>query len=320
MITVGTETLSIPVLEELEPYMEQFDKAVVRDDKLQSCSPFRHDQHPSFAVHLENGSWIDSGATDDHRKGHFIQLLAFLRQEEAEDTVDYLINKYSIRKLDADVLRVDMSWLHPKPKPKIFFTEDLQQYAYRHPYLSNRGISEDVQRLFRVGYCKDSQAVVMPWADINSQVINLKYRAVNSKRFWYHKEGQRVKYHCYGLDKVQEKQCKTVWLVESEIDCLRLWTLDIPAIAFGTANISKQQESLLRNSTAETLVIAVDNDRVGREFKQKLTSLFLGAKELKEVLFPSDNIKDISDMTDDQIKYSAQNLQDITVKLQLDMQ
>lgn len=318
MITVGTETLSIPVLEELEPYMDSFDKSVLRDDKLQSCSPFRYDKHPSFAVHLENGSWIDSGASDEHRKGHFIQLLSFLRQEATEDTVEYLLNKYRIKKLDADTLKVDMSWILPSPKPKLFFTEDLQPYAFRHPYLANRGITEEVQREFRVGYCNVSKAIVMPWTNSEGSVINMKFRSVETKRFWYHKEGQRVKYYLYGLDKIVKTGLTEVWLVESEIDCLRLWSNGIPAIAFGTANISKQQEKLIRNSPIESLVIAVDNDEVGKQFKQKLTELFSGFFKLSTISYPSSEYKDVSDMSDEQITNCKQNKSDVSVRIQLE--
>lgn len=317
MISVGTEQLSIPVIEELEPYMDKFDKSVLRDDKLQSCSPFRYDSHPSFAVHLENGSWIDSGAVEGYRKGHFIQLLSFLRQETAEDTVQYLLNKYSITKVDVDALSVDMSWLHPKPKPKIFFSEDLQQYAFRSPYLASRGISEEVQREFRIGFDRSKNAIVMPWCNSKSEVVNLKFRAVDTKRFWYHKEGQRVKDYIYGMDKVYKSGFEEVWLVESEIDCLRLWTLGIVAVAFGTANMSPQQESMIRNSSISKLIIAVDNDDVGKGFKQKLINKFSGQFEMNSIIFPSDSVKDIGDMSDDVIKYCAANLQQEGIKLNL---
>lgn len=316
-ITVGVETLDIPVQEELEQYLDQFDKATFRDNKLQSCSPFRYDQHPSFAVHLENGSWIDSGASDEHRKGHFIQLLSFLRQESTEDTIEYLLNKYSIRKLDADTLKVDMSWLLPSIEPKVFSTEDLQPFAFRHPYLSTRGISEEVQREFRVGYCKNSKAIVMPWTSVDGSVINMKFRSVETKRFWYHKEGQRVNSYLYGFEQYSKTGLPEVWLVESEVDCLRLWSNGIPAIAFGTANISKSQEQLLRSSYAEHLVIAVDNDAVGKQFKSKLIEMFSGYFLLSEIAYPSANIKDISDMTDEQILNCASEKLDVSVKIEL---
>lgn len=317
MITVANQQLVVDVLEELEPYMEQFDKAVVREDKLQSCSPFREDRHPSFAVNLENGAWIDSGSTDDYHKGHFIQLLSFLRQENTEDTVAYLLEKYSLVKIETDTLCLDMSFLHPAPKPKIFFTEDLQPYAFRHPYLSTRGITEDVQKAFRIGYDKESHAVVMPWADKYGHIVNIKFRSVIDKKFWYAKGGQKVKGHLYGLNVAERNACKEVWLCESEIDCMRLWSEGIPAIAFGTANMSKAQEKLLLNSQIESAVIAVDNDKAGKKFKQNLIDRLIGKLELKYIEFPSDEIKDISDMTGEQIKSCAESTRNAGIKLNI---
>lgn len=317
MITFREQQLDIDVLSELEPFMDQFDRDVVRDDKLQSCSPFREDSHPSFAVNLENGSWIDSGAVDEFHKGHFIQLLCFLREEMAEDTADYLLEKYGVLTVEVSELTVDMSWLHPKPKPKIFFTEDLQPYAFRHPYLESRGISETVQRAFRIGYDPTAKAVMMPWCDKDGHVINMKFRSTVNKRFWYHKEGQRVKHHLYGADKLYEQQLKIVWLVESEIDCLRLWSVGIPAVAFGTANMSVAQEQILLNSSVETAVIAVDNDAVGKKFAQQLTARLTGKLTVQTIEFPDDTVKDISDMTDDQIINCLEHAKKATIQLKL---
>ena len=78
--------LNIDVFGELEPYLEQFKDYRIRGDKLQSCSPFRYEKHPSFAVNLENGLWIDSGSpTEDNYKGNLVSLLAVLSGSNYHD-------------------------------------------------------------------------------------------------------------------------------------------------------------------------------------------------------------------------------------------
>ena len=94
---------------ELEPYLDHFRDYRIRGDKLQACSPFRYEKHPSFAVNLENGTWIDSGSpTDLYHKGNFISLLAYLRQEQYQDTEDYLLEAYNIQLAEIDKLKLSM--------------------------------------------------------------------------------------------------------------------------------------------------------------------------------------------------------------------
>ncbi len=304
MTFVKNQNLNVDFYAEIEPYLDQFPQYVLRDNKLQSCSPFREERNPSFAVNLENGTWIDSGALGDYHKGHFIQLLSFLREEPEEDTVDYLLSAYSpLMKEEAD-LHLNMAGFGSinKQEPlKVFSAEELKQYAFRHPYLGNRGISEEIQRKFRVGYDPHKKAVAMCWCNADGEVINIKFRSVTAKYFWY-ANGQRIKNFVYGYFQCVTHPSKVVAVTESEIDCLRLWTLGIPAVALGTAHISQQQIELLLRLDVEELVIATDSDAAGRECAKQLEGLFAGAYRLTNFNFFGTPAKDISDLSDEEIR------------------
>lgn len=302
MLTVNNQQIDVDIGVELECFLDRFPQYVIRDDKLQSCSPFRDERHPSFAVNLENGTWIDSGAVGEYRKGAFVSLLAFLREEPIEDTCDYLISVYSPFTKDADDLHLDMSFLSSAEShsDKIYTAEELQPYAFRCSYLQGRGISEVVQRHFRVGYDPSKKAVAMCWCDQDGNVVNIKFRSVTDKRFWY-AGGQRIKEHLYGLHAFT--QCNSDFLVvtESEIDCMRLWTHGIPAVAFGTANVSKTQGTKLLNSGVNEIVIATDNDVAGRHCGEQLEQLLVGAFKVTYFNFQGTSAKDISDLSDAEI-------------------
>lgn len=299
MISVKDHKVAVDVLLELEDYLDQFDGYKIRDDKLQSCSPFRQDNHPSFAVNLENGSWIDSGSVGEFHKGHFITLLAFLRSEDTDDTAEYLLDSYQIDRQDVETLQLDMNSLTVKQEVPFLTVDQLQQFAYRHPYLTDRGISEKVQKFFRVGYSNQFKAVVMPHTDRTGNLTNFKFRSVNSKKFWYF-GGQPVKNHLYGLHQCLKVGAESVYIVESETDCMRLWTEEKPAIALGTAHISKRQIKLLQSSGFKELIIATDNDTAGQECAEKLVKLFSGDFTVNKLVFP-EGVKDICDMTGNQI-------------------
>lgn len=285
---------------ELEPYLQKMEPYRIRDNKLQACSPFRYEKRPSFAVNLENGSWIDSGATDDSmRKGHFTQLLAFLREETWFDTEDYLLEKYATIVVDVDTLELNFT-LETETPYRTFSKEELSPFMWRVNYLTSRGITEKIQRAFQIGYDRENKAVMIPWHDHQGNVINMKFRSILHKKFWYHPEGQRIKQHVYGLHFIKKHNIKRVFAVESETDALYLWSHGVPAIAFGGASMSEDQKRLLIRSPIEEFVIATDNDAVGRRFAKTLQEELSTHFDIFMLDFP-ECYKDMNDIPSEEI-------------------
>lgn len=301
-VIIRDQEIDVNIEEELEPYLEEhFNRHKVRGVKLQSCSPFRDEATPSFAVNLENGTWIDSGAIDEHwRKGNFVKLLAFLMGVTYDEAEQYIWEKYRTIYADVDSLELNLNFeLEAKPK-RIVLPEELKPFMFRNPYLTNRGITEKVQRAFKVGYDRDNQAVVIAWMDKDGQIINLKFRSIKDKRFWYLEDGQPIKEHIFGLNFVYKMNLKTVFVVESETDCMYLWSHGIPAIALGSASLSKAQEKLLINSPIESLVLAYDNDKAGYRCKMDSIRRLQGVIELWEMPIPY-GCKDVNDIPTNKI-------------------
>lgn len=292
--------VDVDITEELEPYMDSFAKFRVRGEKLQSCSPFREESTPSFAVHLETGVWIDSGAdTEDWMKGNFIRLLSFLMGVTYDEAEQYLWEKYRTIYADVDnwVLEVNL----PEEKEyRVVSPEELEPYMYRHAYLGKRGISEKVQRAFKTGYDREHGAVVIVWHDKHGKPINLKFRSVKDKRFWYLSDGQPIKQHIYGLHFIFRMNLSTVYVVESETDALYLWSHGIPAIALGSANMSKAQEKLILNSPITDLVLAFDKDKAGSRCREDVKRRLMGKLDLWEMPIPN-GCKDINDIKSDRL-------------------
>jgi hypothetical protein len=294
MTNVKGIELDVNYAEELEPYLNQFDKWKIRENKLQSCSPFRDEIRPSFAVNLDTGLWVDSGAVDQAwYKGNFVALLSFLREESWQDTEAYLLEKYYATPVETDGLKLDLNLSVERTTYKIYSKEYMKKYMFRHPYLGNRGISEKIQRAFRIGYDKEAGAVAIPWADKDGNIINIKFRRTNFKFFYYEPDGQPIKQHIYGLHFVIRHGFKEVVCTESETDCMYLWSNGIPAIAFGGASMSAKQEELLLSSTIETLVIGTDTDIAGERFADNLVERLGGKLSLKRFQIP-EGLKDIN--------------------------
>lgn len=299
-VIIKETEVDVDIAEELEPYLDEFNRYQTRGHKMQSCSPFRNEKTPSFAVNLENGTWIDSGADDEHwMKGNFTKLLAYLMRVTYAEAEEYLWEKYRTIYADVEnwVLEVNL------PEEKAYRTvtgEEIEPFLYRSPYLANRGITEKVQKAFKIGYDPKAKAVVFVWHDRKGQPINLKFRKIKDKIFWYLPDGQPIKQHIYGLHFFYRMDLKTAYVVESETDALYLWSNGIPAIALGSANLSKAQERLLLSSPIETLVLAFDKDNAGNRCRADVKKRLMGRMDLWEMPIP-DGCKDINDIKADKL-------------------
>lgn len=271
-------------------------------DKLLAASPFRYDNHPSFYVYLVDtptaraGDWGDSGATDpEWQRGGFPKLLAFLRNETVPETLDYLRAKYEDGSPDED----EEPALNP---PRLTVDEPyrpldsriLDAYRFRHPYLAGRGISEEVQRLMRVGYDRVRQAIVLPWFNPNGSLGNIKFRKVDGKTFWYVKGGRPIREMVYGIDVVYRRRIKRAAIVEAEIDAMTLWTAGIPAIATGGTGFGAIKREIIAKSPLEEIVVVRDNDTAGRRWQRQVVRDLIDAMDVSIGIVPRSH-KDIND-------------------------
>lgn len=287
--------------------------------KLQAQSPFRDDSNPSFYVWLDDdptfnaraGYWGDSGG-DEYRSGTFVTLLAYLRQESEEETVDYLLSKYSPN------FGSDLSSAHKSIEAMFASTRNnrrqrrrqpldpsiLKQYNFRHPYLTQRGISEGIQRAMRVGYDPKRRMVTIPWFNGRGDLVNVKYRSVDSKFFQYTpmREGAHpVREHVYGIDVIRRKGCSETVICEAEIDAMYAMTAGFPAVAIGGASFSKEKADIIKRSPIRRLIIAADNDKAGRKLRDEIIKRLYGYVRLSVVNLPN-GCKDLNDVRAEKIR------------------
>lgn len=266
-------------------------------DKLIAASPFRYDKTPSFMVRLQPygkypaGVWTDSGAYDEEwRSGNFVKLLSFLRNETYEETEEYLRTKYMVS-ADGDIAVA-------KPKLKVKrYRQPLDLTFSQAPveYLKRRSISDQIQRMFGVGFDPKSNAVILPWRLPDGRLANVKYRKTYGKAFWYERSGWPIRELIYGMDLIYSRQIRRAAIVEAEIDAMSMWTAGIPAVAVGGASFNGYKRDIILRSPIEELIIATDNDKPGdrlrAEIERELGGLlrighkrFVGVKDANEAL------------------------------------
>lgn len=292
--------VKVDVRGELENF--EWERASWHVEKLIACSPFREERAPSFYVYLEDtesaaaGYWQDSGSFDArYGKGGFVKLLAYLRKESESETADYLLGKYASGYVPVEEMTLKA---HPRfgfDPPDFMQPDKLRGLALRHPYLGNRGISEDVQRFYTIGYDKEKRAVSIPWRDGRGRLITIKYRSVHSKVFWYDAEGADITAHLFGMYMVYKERPDYAVLVEAEIDAMYLRTAGIPAIATGNKYFSKKRAELIRKSSVKRLIIGADNDEAGREMANRISGMLTNDVDLFAWTLPN-YAKDINDV------------------------
>lgn len=305
--------------EEIEPFLGQFNNYTIRTthkgEELLSSSPFREDTSPSFSLNLDTGLWIDFGSNSEiWSKGNFFKLVSFLTGEHYEDVVRAYTEKYKgiLNDLDQYELKISLE------SKKTYRTFNLSDYPYNHhsDYLNKRGITEKAKRFFNVGYDKQNKAISIPYFDRHGNLVNIKFRKVNHKQFYYLPNGQAIGNHVYALDKIFKHQFTTVFVTESEIDCMYLWSYGIPAIALGTANMSVRQRELIELSPIETLVMAFDNDKAGNKVTKDVYKRLVAKVRLKKLQLP-DSAKDVNDIPVDVLKEKKLKVQDLTPKFKI---
>ena len=241
-----------------------WNRAKPKSGEFVACSPFRNDGSPSFSINLETGLFIDFGSNDYYSKGNLIVLLSFLSNETAKETEDYLLDKYGIDLSDVDKLELNFDLQFATEEvPKTISMKEYSKYAFRSPYLAGRGITEKVQRAFKIGFDKETKAVSFPWMDIDGNIINVKFRSIKSKMFFYYPEGQPIADHLFGMNFINRMKSETVFICESEIDALYLWSNGYPALALGNSKLNSKRKQLLLRSPIKKLVIPNDNDKAG---------------------------------------------------------
>ena len=299
------------VREELEQF--EWHRATWTDDKLIAASPFRDDRRPSFYVWLRDnpqtgakaGYWGDSGTGE---RGNLVSLLARLRGVPESNILEYLGDTYcGVEEAEESIDRLDVAaWSRMLPtdvRPEPLDRSILDAYKWRHPYLSNRGISEAVQRMLRVGYCREKRAVTMPWFLPDGRLATIMYRSVRGKAFWYRRGGLPVRDLLYGIDVVYRRNLKAVVLVEAPIDAMYVMTAGIPAVALGGANITSAKTDLLKQSPVETVTIMADHDDAGQAWKRQAVEALSGYMSVKIAGYPARH-KDVNEIKDlERVRY-----------------
>lgn len=173
--------------------------------------------------------------------------------------------------------------------------QELDSYRYIHPYMYERGLTDEIIERFDIGYDKTRNEITFPVRDIEGRCVFVAGRSVKSKFFRLPKGMDKPIYQGY---RFFDGSYKVAYITESFLNCLTCWKYDKPAMAMiGTGN--QKQYEILNKLPVREYILAFDPDEAGRKATERFRKNVHG-KIIKELVYP-DN-RDINDLQEEFLK------------------
>jgi DNA primase len=175
-------------------------------------------------------------------------------------------------------------------------------------YFTSRKITRDSVIKYTLGYSENQDMVTVPIYTPEGLCIGFVARSVEGKMF-KNTPGLQKSKTFFNLHRA--KRYDKVFVVESSFDAIRLEQVGAHAVATLGATISKEQRSLLKQYFNQVIVLG-DSDEAGQNMSKKLIASF-GAGCVAPSL--PEGIKDVSDLSDDELKKFVDRLDDLVLSV-----
>lgn len=180
--------------------------------------------------------------------------------------------------------------------PNFIGQEELYKYRYIHPYMYERGLTDEIIERFDVGYDREKEAITFPILDLRGNCVFVATRSIKTKFFGLPRGLDKPVYLAYQFRTGKYSQA---YICESFLNCLTLWKLGLPAMAMiGTGN--RKQYKILESLPVREYILAFDPDEAGRKATQRFKENVKG-KILKEIIYTEEG-KDINDLQEEFLK------------------
>ena len=283
-------------------------------DNVQTNCPFHkngQERKPSFGVngeidkcHCFSCGWAGTieemiselyGYQDDGKFGKRWLIKRFNTVEiETRPNIMEGFNERNNRLNDRNINRLDN--LNNNPIDNTYISdEELDKYRYIHPYMYERGLTDEIIERFDIGYDKARNEITFPVADLYGTVRFIASRSVKNKFFRLPKGEDKPIYQGY---RFTSGVYRTAYITESFLNCLTCWKYDKPAMAMiGTGN--QKQYEILNKLPVREYILAFDPDEAGRKATERFRKNVHG-KIIKELVY-QDN-RDINDLQEEFLK------------------
>lgn len=281
---------------------------VERDNVLVTCPNHKNgmERHPSCNIYCrEDNPNVEYGKVHCFTCGYTASLPQFVGKcfEETEAfgkewLLENFGTSYNSNYLCSPEINIDKS-----KKNKFLNENELNKYAFYHPYMWKRKLSKNVVDYFKIGFDSKSNSITFPVWDSSNRLVMITRRNVDSKIFNIPKDVEKP---VYLLNEVIKQGITRIIVTEGQIDALTAWSYGVPAVATMGSPSYKQIQSL-NFSGVRIIITMFDNDVAGKRFTKKIDELIRKDIILLHAKLPR-VAKDINDLTQQQFEEVMRNL------------
>lgn len=163
-----------------------------------------------------------------------------------------------------------------------FTEQELDSYRYIHPYMYERGLTDEIIEEFDIGYDARNSAITFPCYYADGFPAFIARRSVKTKYFNYPEDVEKP---VYGADRFYRQQYDFAVICESVFNALTCWKHGLPAVALlGTG--AKEQYAILKNMPVRKFILGLDPDEAGRKGALKIRQHLGNSKIITEFDIP----------------------------------
>lgn len=186
------------------------------------------------------------------------QLITYCFEEQEGFGEEWLVERFGVD-YDENHLYLPEITLNRHVKKAAIPQSKIESMQYYHPYMWQRKLTPQVVNKFSIGYDAKSNMISFPVWDEQGKLVMITYRSVVDKRFYIDKDADKP---VYLLNFIKNEKINKVYVCESQINALTLWSWGYPAVAlFGTG--SEYQYEILNRSPIREYVLCFDGDEAG---------------------------------------------------------
>lgn len=175
--------------------------------------------------------------------------------------------------------------------PVTFTEEELDSYRYIHPYMYQRGLTDELIDKFDIGYDQKTNCITFPCYYEDGSPAFIARRSVVTKFFNYPSDVKKPVYAANLFFGVEKYSYAVV--CESIFNALTCWKYGLPAVALlGTG--AATQYDILRRLPVRKLILGLDPDEAGQKGADRIRQHLKGRKIITQFDIPEG--KDINDL------------------------
>ena len=300
-LVINNYIISAPLIEILQRVKSELtngklDIVEVKGEQIRVTCPVHKDgkeNKPSAYIYIGDsevpyGSWhcFTCGSS-----GNFANFIAHCFDKPNAWARQWLIKNFgeAFSETTLDLQRIELE----KPKIKVYDDSILNQFESYHPYMTQRGLTDEIIAKFEIKYDSLTKSIVFPVRDLKGNIIYLTKRSIEGKKFYIEKDVDKsIPYLLYNIVK---DNIKEVVVCEGQFDALKSWTFGKPAIAMIGAGTPKEQMATLNKLDILHYILCYDNDSAGRKGAERFKSMINKRCFVDDIIMPKG--RDVGDLT-----------------------